>query len=316
MDCVTGCPTNALYFGFKSRSEGKAKGKGAGKKKSRAKASSRFDFTFPEEIFLAGLFLVSFAVYYDLYGRIPFLLALGLGAITAYLGMAGMRLLERREVRFQNLSLRREGRLTGVGKGYAAAMIVVVAFLLHGAFVQWQTRQGRGAFDQAAAAPDPAARDRAAVEARESLERVARWGLVDTRGVGRMLGQIHLWNGEPEEAVADLRREVATGSRNPAVFIRLGDTLVDLGREEEGREVYRAALSDTWTSPAMYLDLRQRLAPEQAEARIFLLDGGLSRHPEDPRLLEALCAEVEAAQSLGQDPEVSALSRRHCSATG
>jgi NAD-dependent dihydropyrimidine dehydrogenase PreA subunit len=309
MDCVTHCPTNALYFGFKSQSQGKQGGGG----KKKAKSAGRFEFTWAEEIFLAGLFLVSFAVYYDLYGRVPFLLALGLGSITAYLGAVAMRFFERREVRFQNLVLRREGRLTGAGRAYAAVMMALVVVLLHGAFLQWQFRQGKGAFDAAAAAP-PTQREALAAAAQVSLERVARWGIVDTRGVGRMLGQIHLWNGEPEAAVEDLRREVASGSRNPAVSLKLGQTLTALGRPQEARAVYRATLSETWTSPAMYLSLAQRFGAEDlAEPRLFLLDGGLARHPEDPALVAAFCAEAEAADALRDDSEVQARRSQVCS---
>ena len=72
MDCVSVCPKDALYFGF-------------GKLPVAAKATAKrhpkrtWDFTWPEEVALAVVFAGSLWAFRNLYGGVPFLLAIGLG---------------------------------------------------------------------------------------------------------------------------------------------------------------------------------------------------------------------------------------------
>jgi hypothetical protein len=107
--------------------------------------------------------------------------------------------------------------------------------LVHVRWVQWHTQLGGRYFEAAGKAREQGDAElaaRAAAVASAHLEALAPGWVLPTQGLGRMLGQLRLWQGRPEDAVVWLRREVGGGSRNPQVSLLLGDTLRGLGRPE------------------------------------------------------------------------------------
>jgi ferredoxin len=135
MDCVSVCPKNALYYGF-------------GRTALRVKPSSppkherKFDFTWPEEIAMAAVFFGSLYAWRGLYDAVPFLLALGLSAITAFLSVAVARLFYAPNVRWQRVQLRRDNTLTATGFGAMLFGAVLLAFLLHSAVWNFNFHEG------------------------------------------------------------------------------------------------------------------------------------------------------------------------------
>ncbi|MAE65892.1 MAG: hypothetical protein CMJ18_16600 [Phycisphaeraceae bacterium] len=131
LDCVSVCPKDALYFGFGRP----AAGRGA----PRAKAPPRrFDYTWPEEIAMAAIFLATIVILRGLYDRIPFLLALGLASITAFMGPTTLRFLRGQTVRAGRALLRAgattegaKGRITRAGIAFCVILVLWVAMLAH-----------------------------------------------------------------------------------------------------------------------------------------------------------------------------------------
>lgn len=139
MDCVSVCPKDALFFGV-----------GAIKPfaVSQQRIAARADFGWGEEIALALLMIGSF---YALRGAwfgesIPLLLAVGLGAITAVLGLVGWRLLRRPNVVFQHSVLKDAGRLTRRGKWVLGLVLLWGGFTVHTGFLH---HAGEAAFRDA-----------------------------------------------------------------------------------------------------------------------------------------------------------------------
>ena len=121
MDCVSVCPSDALSVGF-------AMPKPLATSQQRIR--QRADFLWIEEVLMAVVAVV--AVQWTFRGAwfgegVPFLMSVGLGAITAVSAMLWMRLLWRPDVSFQHTELKRAGRRTRAGN---AAMLAIGAWLL------------------------------------------------------------------------------------------------------------------------------------------------------------------------------------------
>lgn len=142
LDCVSVCPKDALYVGL-------ARPKPFATSQQRIQA--RADFTWPEEIALAVIAVV--AVQWTFRGAwfgegVPFLLAVGLGVITAVFALLGWRLLRRRDVTFQHTVLRAGGRLTRAGRWALLLVLGWSLFAVH-TFVDQRLRASARAQAQA-----------------------------------------------------------------------------------------------------------------------------------------------------------------------
>ncbi len=111
LDCVAACPNDALYLGVGRPALG-AKPRVEGPPATRP-----WNVSWLEEILLAVAFVLAFATFRGLYGWIPFLLALGLSGILAFLSLTVARLRGKRNLRFGVARLKRDGRITSAGWG-------------------------------------------------------------------------------------------------------------------------------------------------------------------------------------------------------
>ncbi|MHC4946820.1 MAG: tetratricopeptide repeat protein [Planctomycetota bacterium] len=270
MDCVSVCPKDALRFGF---------GRPAVRRGSprAAPARRRYDFTWPEEIALAVLFAASIVVLRGLYDRVPFLLALGLAAMSAAALLAVGRMRSVPDLRFGRFQLRRGGRVTRAGVVFAAVVALWTVFLVHSAVVKHEAYQAGRALAAARPAPDADADEAALRRAVDRLERARRLALVpmgrleaglaeahETLGdadraaqhyeravelepryaEGRVrLARLLAARGEPEAAVAQLREAVRLRPDLPDARGDLADLLVALGRPREAADALRSVLA-------------------------------------------------------------------------
>ncbi len=248
LDCLTGCPSTAIAYRF-------TRPPLLRRIPAADRLPRRSDFSFAEEALLAGVFLASLFSFRGLYGLIPFLLALGLSAILAYLAVVASRLFIREHVKTGRTRLKAGGKLTRAGVVFATTTILVAAFTLHSGFVRSQQLAGERAvrsFD-ATGAPESAA------EAVLHLERVARWGLLSTPGVFERLGNLNLARGAPAAAVPWLERALAGATDDLSVRRKLARALSGAG------EVSRAeAELDRVVTLAGALESKQHTAAERA----------------------------------------------------
>ena len=125
LDCVSVCPKDALSVGFAAPKPFAI---------SQQRIQARSDFRWWEEVVLAATALV--AVQWGFRGawfveQIPFLLSVGIGAITAVLVLLLLRLLTHRDVTFQHTVLKVGGSLRRAGWIALLALVGWVAFAAH-----------------------------------------------------------------------------------------------------------------------------------------------------------------------------------------
>ena len=142
LDCVSVCPVDALSIGLAMPKPFAT---------SRQRVQKRADFLWAEELLMAAVAVV--AVQWTFRGAwfgegVPFLMSVGLGAITAVFSMLFLRLLWRRDVSFQHTRMKREGRLTGAGR---LALLMIAGWLLFSAHTFVGQRLREGAVEVAAA---------------------------------------------------------------------------------------------------------------------------------------------------------------------
>jgi len=247
MDCVSVCPNDALYFGF-----------GRPALVASAKAPRRprsFDFSIGEEVWMVIVGVASLLAFRGLYGQIPLLLAMGMAAVTAYLFMKLVRLVRVSNVRFQNLQLKRGGRVTRSGVLFAAAVVALAAFAGHSGAVQFQVWRGRALLravhvgDEVWSEADRwwegvSDQKRSQVDAAIArLERADRWGLRATDTVLSDLVWLYVARQRLDDAESTLRRlvELRPGAADP--HHGLGRLLRRKNRLAAAEREYRRALA-------------------------------------------------------------------------
>ncbi len=185
-DCVSVCPNDALYYGA---------GPIALFAKPRVPDPEPRHCPLAgwEEATLAVAFVAAFVTFRGLYDLVPFLMALGLAGVLAYLVLVAARLAVLPHARLRRMKLKRDGRLLPAGCWFLAIFAVVLLFWTHSAFVHAYGALGARDFGAAdglrAAFLDPtvetatmtaAERDRL-LAARRHLEIAERWGLAPGR---------------------------------------------------------------------------------------------------------------------------------------
>jgi len=139
MDCVSVCPNDALYFGF-------------GKPTLLAPKSNaikrNYSLTWPEEIVGALVLLGSFLAVRAVYALVPFLMALGCGAVTTFLALKTWRLLRARELSFYRFNLKSSGKIHGAGWAFATFACAWIGLNAHSGWVRYHEFLGNRAFQK------------------------------------------------------------------------------------------------------------------------------------------------------------------------
>lgn len=103
---------------------------------ARGKSRRPREHTLPEELMFAGFFLVGMFCFRGLHDLVPFLFALGLSAMFAFLMTHTCLLAVRRQVGILGLRLKREGRLQSAATGYLAAIGLLLTLAVYGGIQQ------------------------------------------------------------------------------------------------------------------------------------------------------------------------------------
>ncbi len=270
-DCVSVCPNDALYFGL---------GPVALFAKPRVPDPEprRFPLALWEEATLAVAFAAAFLTFRGLYGLVPFLLALGLAGVLAYLVLIAARLARLPNVTLRRMALKRGGRLRPAGYGFLAALAAVALLWGHSAFVQAHAALGERDFAASdglrAAFLDPtsesatmtaAERDRL-LAAHRHLETAERWSLAPVPWQALRLAWLAAFVGDR----AELDRYAALA----------------LARNEAPAEIHQLVARDAWRrgdAPGRRRRVRERDRRRPRHARSLSGPGGAQGPDRRPR---------------------------------
>lgn len=283
MDCVSSCPNDALYFGFRAA---------ASRPLTAPRLAKAHDLTLIEDAVLVVLFAGAFLASNQLYQRIPFLLAVGGSVIAATLVLRGVQLLYRDDVQLQNVLLKRAGRCTLHGRMFAVVTLALVAVGVHSAGVQYHWSRGKALFAEAWDAREAGTEIDTHLErsARESLEWCDRFGVVHTRGSGRLRGQLAMWNEHYVDAIDHFERDRQAGSRSLQTGILLGDALLKLGRIDDAIRAYERASGGTHAPMSTILRAARQLDGKGAYlAQHAVLQSAVARRSQHQDAVLELC---------------------------
>lgn len=257
MDCVSACPKGALSFAF---------GPLPKKESKRAASARRFDFVWQEEVALALLFVVGLYAFRGLYGAVPFLLAVTLAVLFAFLTVSFVRFVRRRDFRLQHGMLRRAGRVTATGGFAGLGMLLFAGFTLHSTFVQWHLRTGLAAIEEAGAEPDAARRAELLRRGTRGLALARDHGLAVPLDLERRLGAAHFHLGDGAAAAVHFARATQRTPDDPFVWLELYRAHVATESFAKAAAAYDAALNAEERGGAPLTPERAvQLAPEVVE---------------------------------------------------
>lgn len=234
LDCVSVCPTQGLSFGFARPSFLKSL---LSKKRTRV----RYDFSPLEEGLIAVTFVATLLIFRGLYSAVPFLMALGLAGILAFLAVWTRRLLTDPALRLGGAPLKTSGHWTRRGKAFLGGVALLTVFTVHSGFIRYHEVRGEGVLRRLA---QPEA-------GREDLERALlhlgaldRWGLVATPALKPRLAELNLSLERFGEAEGHLRQVLMNHPDLHDARFQLARALLGQQRAGEARaELERVAHS-------------------------------------------------------------------------
>jgi len=299
LDCISACPDGAIKFGFTKPSLFRKRSKDPTLRKN-------YDYSASEELSIAALFLSSLVVLRGLYGVIPFLLALALAAIVAFLSVHAYRLLKRPAGRFGQVQLKLAGSMSRAGWIFLGSTLLFVTFVGHSALVRYHHFAGQRAYESLVASSVPFDEDIYA--AIEHLESTRSRALMPIPGIDRMLAGIHAMSSRPTGAVTPLRRMIEENPRDVYARSQLVRVLHGTGqfafadREIDSWIEVAKASEDTAHSVANAYELRGALMIErgQFDAALVAFEMSLEVHPESSGALRSM---GEALANMGRFDE-------------
>lgn len=135
MDCISVCPNDALYFGFGKPSVAVPKA-----------SPPNYSLTWPEEALAAAVFLASFMAVWDVYQLVPMLMALGIAAVTTFLGLRTLRLLRAQDLSFYRSHLKSSGTIQKAGWAFLSFAVLWIGLTTHSGWIRYHEIAGAIAF--------------------------------------------------------------------------------------------------------------------------------------------------------------------------
>lgn len=250
LDCVSVCPTSALKYGLSQPPILQLSS-------VSAKVKRPYDFSLREDGLMAGMVIFSVPVLRDLYDAVPFLLALALSALSAYIAVVVSRLRYSDSVHLGNLDLKVDGRVTSTGKTFLVAALALASFILHSAFVRYHLAAGDFAIARATAGStaamsysentpigqtsDTSSTNDADYATPLAHFRIAeRWALVSTRSRKQQLAVCYMQTGAYSESRNELNSILATQPDDMESRFLLAQSWLMAGRPTLARQQLEA----------------------------------------------------------------------------
>jgi hypothetical protein len=201
---------------------------------------------------MAATFLACVLIFRGLYDLVPFLMSLALGGIGAWGMVMALRLFTRRDVRIGRSQLKRAGRITAAGAGFAVFALALLAFTAHSAVMRACDVTGRNrlvqALPQGLATPAEDVNAAALAQATKRLMVIERFGLWRSLEHSERLAAALIWSDRPREARTVIERLLASQPGRHDWRLRLAGVLLAQGRLAESVAHLRAITA--WTDGA------------------------------------------------------------------
>ena len=240
LDCLAVCPEQALGFGMRAPAVFRARSEPGRRRRG-------YHLAWGEDILAAVVLVLALLIFRGLYSAVPFLMALGVGCVLAWLAVLNLRFFRSEHMVLRGLTLRRSGRVTHGGRGFAVASVLLLGFVLHSAFVRWHEHVGDRRFEaarDAVARRDVDAIRRTVPGAIDALETCAAWGIWNPIKLDRQLASIHSVGPTPLRAEPYFSRVLAQEPDDHSARVRRSLLRIRAGRYEEAeadlRQVDRA----------------------------------------------------------------------------
>ena len=247
MDCVSVCPNDALYFGFGKPS--------IAVKKS---LSRNYSLTWPEELFAAAVFFLSFLAVWDVYQLVAMLMALGIATITTFLAVRTLRLIRSSDLSFYRWNLKSSGVMRKAGYAFLSFAVAWIGLNIHSGYVRYHERAAKIAFERiripdelALARPNPvrwlSPSDVANIEAgRKHFNAAVNAGLFVNKEAISKRAWIEYLSGKTGDAVdlLDTATKYQTGEARVLSLYYRGAILNRTGRPEEALADLEEALME------------------------------------------------------------------------
>ena len=147
MDCISVCPNDALYFGFGMPTIAAGRNASVNERALSKPARKNYSLTWPEELFAAAVFLISYLAVWDVYQLVPMLMALGIAAVTTFLAVRALQLFNAREQSFYRFKLRSSGKIQRAGWAFLAFALVWIGLNAHSGWVRYNEVEGTRGYE-------------------------------------------------------------------------------------------------------------------------------------------------------------------------
>ena len=142
LDCVASCPRDALKFGFGKPSLFQSFD-------NFVKPSIRWTWSWLEDVFAGLVCLFVLLVTRNLYGEVPFLLALSVGVICGWGGVLTTQLVRSQNLRVGKCQLKRNNRFEPASAYWIASITFILVLLLHSGWIRLHEYRGQSAWVRA-----------------------------------------------------------------------------------------------------------------------------------------------------------------------
>jgi len=194
LDCIAGCPENALSYGFKTPPLFQ-------KKFKLPDYEKRYSFTVGEDILLAVVFIISIVIYRGLYGIIPFLMSVGMSVAMAYSSLLLMRMVKNSSVGINGMWLKISKRVKTPGYIFIGVMMVILSLTVHSGVIQYHTITGQQWYGKLGSGIND---EEAATKALAHFDKAYSIGLAQPVFLRTQMASIYLVQGRTEDAKEQL----------------------------------------------------------------------------------------------------------------
>lgn len=246
LDCVSVCPNDALYYGFGKPS--------LGARPVAPRKPVRWDLTLGEDLVAVVIGIGVFLCYRGLYGKVPFLMSVGLAGVVTFLVMKALKLFYQRDVLIQRTRLKVGGKLRPLGAAYALFVVMMLAVTAHCGVWRYHDFLGGRAFamsppetfrwqydPQRLTSLTDAQRDRVHTGLLH-LERARQWGVYPVPENDLKMAWLHLHDGAPDKAADAVRRALDRNADSPMMWVHLARVETARGELAAARAAFDEAL--------------------------------------------------------------------------